>query len=123
MMKKSIYIMSFMAAMLLCCCEKDKEPVQDAGSNAVILNGHDYVDLGLSVKWATMNVGADSISGYGDYFAWGETGTYYSSLSPLAWKTGKEDGYTEKSYFDYSASKGMYLKYHLRIDGKKRSYS
>ena len=35
--------------------------------------GHDYVDLGLSVKWATMNVGASSPQQYGDYFAWGET--------------------------------------------------
>lgn len=37
------------------------------------INGHEYVDLGLSVKWATCNVGADSPSDYGDYFAWGET--------------------------------------------------
>lgn len=36
-------------------------------------NGHDCVDLGLSVKWATCNVGADSLEDYGDYFAWGET--------------------------------------------------
>ena len=33
----------------------------------------DYVDLGLSVKWATFNVGATSPEDYGDYFAWGET--------------------------------------------------
>ena len=31
------------------------------------------VDLGLSVKWATCNVGASSPQDYGDYFAWGET--------------------------------------------------
>ena len=31
------------------------------------------VDLGLSVKWATFNVGATSPEDYGDYFAWGET--------------------------------------------------
>ena len=31
------------------------------------------VDLGLSVKWANMNVGATKPSGYGTYFAWGET--------------------------------------------------
>lgn len=31
------------------------------------------VDLGLSVKWATCNVGASSPTEYGDYFAWGET--------------------------------------------------
>ena len=37
--------------------------------------GHDYVDLGLSVKWATCNIGASSPSDYGDYFAWGETST------------------------------------------------
>ena len=36
---------------------------------------HEYVDLGLSVKWATCNVGADSPEEYGDYFAWGETET------------------------------------------------
>lgn len=35
-------------------------------------NNHAYVDLGLSVKWATMNVGANSPEEYGDYFAWGE---------------------------------------------------
>ena len=37
--------------------------------------GHEYVDLGLSVKWATCNVGATSPEDYGDYFAWGETET------------------------------------------------
>jgi hypothetical protein len=31
------------------------------------------VDLGLSVKWATMNIGANSPEEYGDYLAWGET--------------------------------------------------
>lgn len=37
------------------------------------------VDLGLSVKWACCNVGADSPEDYGDFFAWGETSpkTYY----------------------------------------------
>lgn len=33
------------------------------------------VDLGLSVKWANMNVGADFPEEYGGYFAWGETTT------------------------------------------------
>lgn len=41
------------------------------------LNGHDYVDLGLpsGTKWATCNVGADSPTDYGDYYAWGELTT------------------------------------------------
>ncbi len=37
------------------------------------INGHGYVDLGLSVKWATYNIGASSPSDYGNYYAWGET--------------------------------------------------
>ena len=36
---------------------------------------HGYVDLGLSVKWATCNVGADKPEDFGDYYAWGETET------------------------------------------------
>ncbi|MBO5809355.1 MAG: hypothetical protein J6R32_00850, partial [Bacteroidales bacterium] len=38
-------------------------------------NNHEYVDLGLSVKWATCNVGATSAEAYGNYYAWGETTT------------------------------------------------
>ena len=30
------------------------------------------VDLGLSVKWATFNIGATKPDEYGDYFAWGD---------------------------------------------------
>lgn len=37
------------------------------------INGHEYVDLGLSVKWATCNIGANSPSEGGNYYAWGET--------------------------------------------------
>lgn len=36
------------------------------------INGHEWVDLGLSVKWATCNVGASSPNESGSYFAWGE---------------------------------------------------
>lgn len=38
-----------------------------------IENGHEWVDLGLSVKWATCNVGASAPEQYGNYYAWGET--------------------------------------------------
>ncbi len=36
------------------------------------ISGAQAVDLGLSVKWATCNVGANVPEEYGDYFAWGE---------------------------------------------------
>ncbi|MBO5346265.1 MAG: DUF1566 domain-containing protein [Paludibacteraceae bacterium] len=38
----------------------------------VIMLGAQAVDLGLSVKWASCNVGATRPEEYGDYFAWGE---------------------------------------------------
>ena len=43
-------------------------------------DGVEAVDLGLSVKWANMNVGATKDSGFGTYFAWGEVKPkkYYS---------------------------------------------
>ena len=46
------------------------------------INGHEFVDMGAAGKWATMNVGAGSPEGFGDYFAWGETSpkeNYYST--------------------------------------------
>ena len=53
-----------------------------------IINGHEYVDLGLSVKWATCNVGANSPEEYGDYFAWGETSTKseYTQANSLTYR-------------------------------------
>lgn len=51
------------------------------------LAGHEYVDLGLSVKWATCNLGAYSPEEYGKYYAWGETTTTtdYSKSSCATW--------------------------------------
>lgn len=43
--------------------------------NGQALNGHEYVDLGLSVMWATCNVGANTPEKCGDYYAWGEERT------------------------------------------------
>ena len=58
--------------------------VPGGGDNAP--EGVKAVDLGLSVKWANMNVGAITESGYGDYFAWGETSPkeYYAWIK-YAW--------------------------------------
>ena len=49
-------------------------------------NNHEFVDLGLSVRWATMNVGATKPESYGGYYAWGETSTKTSIYS---WSTYK----------------------------------
>ncbi len=49
--------------------------ILDAVKSPSAINGHEYVDLGLSVKWATCNVGANKPEDYGSYFAWAETQT------------------------------------------------
>ena len=52
-------------------------------------DGVEAVDLGLSVKWANMNVGAEKDSGFGTYFAWGETKPKnYYSWGTYAWSKG-----------------------------------
>lgn len=33
-------------------------------------NGHEWVDMGTSVMWATTNVGAASATNYGDFYSW-----------------------------------------------------
>ena len=49
-------------------------PIMAYDSSGVI-DGHEYVDLGLpsGLMWARCNIGADSPEEYGDYFAWGVT--------------------------------------------------
>ena len=46
--------------------------VNGSDNEAQTPDGVEAVDLGLSVKWANMNVGATKASGFGSYFAWGE---------------------------------------------------
>ena len=57
----------------------------------------DAIDLGLSVNWASCNLGASSPDECGDYYAWGETKTHYRSLNPLIWKADME-GYYWNTY-------------------------
>lgn len=54
----------------------------DDGTNTI--NGHEFVKI-AGRKWATMNVGATTVAdswdtSYGDFYAWGETTTYYKSV-------------------------------------------
>lgn len=60
-------------------------------------NGHEYVDLGLSVKWATCNIGAAVPESYGGYYAWGET----EEKSDYSWATYKWCRGTDKTMTKY----------------------
>lgn len=63
-----------------------QDPDEPEEPNNPVINGHEYVDLGLpsGLKWATCNVGASSPEMAGGYYAWGELETkdsYYESNS------------------------------------------
>ena len=85
------------------------------------------IDLGLSVKWASFNLGASSPEGYGDYYTWGETEPYYthghSMDSPCSsWRSDKA-GYDWEYYKWCSGSSTSLTKYnndsqHGTVDNK-----
>ena len=78
-MKKIFYLQILIViSFLFIQCEQKES---DLGNNKI----HEYVDLGLSVKWATCNVGATKPEEYGDYFAWGEV----ESKKVYSWETYK----------------------------------
>lgn len=81
-MKKYLITAIMLSALMLgiiSCGDDDETPEpnntahnqQGNESNAPSVNTL-AVDLGLSVKWANMNVGAIRPEDYGNYFAWGE---------------------------------------------------
>ena len=53
--------------------EAYQDSLEAARATTGVHNGHEWVDLGLSVLWATCNVGASSPSDYGGYYLYGET--------------------------------------------------
>ena len=71
-MKRTLFILAIIVGAMMVSCNPDDDDSNNNNGNGQH-NGHEYVDLGLSVKWATCNVGATSPEDYGHYFAWGET--------------------------------------------------
>lgn len=111
-MKKSLTIM---AAMLLGAIAADAQYIMKVNTNdgksveynvsdissvtweSVGAPQYEYVDLGLSVMWATCNIGATKPEEYGDYFAWGETET----KSSYEWSNYKHCMGTQTSFTKY----------------------
>lgn len=66
------------------------------------------IDMGhpRGVKWANMNVGATTVTGYGDYFAWGETRPHYIDHDAYGnYTTGHWiDGKTAYNWANYSVT-------------------
>ena len=67
--------------------------------NSLDANGHDFVEIG-GIKWATMNVGANSVTDYGLYFQWGDTQGYTAS------QVGSGEGKKYFGWADYKYGNG-----------------
>lgn len=84
-------------SLITCCfssCGGDGDNDDLLGSDSSTLSS-EYVDLGLSVMWATCNVGADSPEESGNYYAWAEKRTKSS------YEEDNSSSY-EKYYTDFS---------------------
>lgn len=71
---------------------KYKVVFKESSDDGTTINGHEYVKI-AGIKWATMNVGATTVAeswdtSYGDFYAWGETTTYYK----IGRKRKRDDG-------------------------------
>lgn len=75
---------------------------QTCGQNGQVVKAiPDAIDLGLSVKWANMNVGATNPQDYGNYYAWGETST--------------KETYNWSTYFYTNDGGSTFTKYNKRL--------
>ena len=82
--------------------------INDAGyvtSEIDNTNGHDYVEIG-GIKWATMNIGAESITDIGLYFQWGDIQGYNAA------QVGVEKNFSWNDYkFNPSKDGATFTKY------------
>ncbi len=83
---KNLLIISLLV-ILWVACESD-EPNGDG------IGKIEAVDLGLSVKWASCNIGAYSPEQYGHEYAWGETSVKdeYTPINYVHWTDNNGDG-------------------------------
>lgn len=100
-MKKAIIFCLSLAALCLAVasCQKTKsitypDPIEYTGD----IETSEVVDLGLSVDWASKNVGALRAEEFGDYYSWGDTKTAQSVINIA-------------NYWDFNTETRAYVKY------------
>ncbi len=95
------HLFCIVSVLLLLSCNGGEKPQVKKSHN----KRHEYVDLGLSVCWATTNIGADEPTDFGDYFAWGEIKPnkeyYHESTYKFCKKNGTMFGMPVYDYTKY----------------------
>ena len=80
-------------------CVQENEVHYNPSSPVPPTPSHDYVEIG-GLKWATMNVGANSVTDTGLYFQWGDTQGYTAS------QVGSGEGQKYFGWADYKYGNG-----------------
>lgn len=83
---------------LLTACDDDDDDDSIAETSGNSTEAGEAVDLGLTVKWADVNVGAAKPADYGGYYAWGEPTTKDS------YKSDNSTTYNDSTIVDFSGN-------------------
>lgn len=119
-MKRSIYIIMLLLA--ICSTALGQKTTAKRKVADKVTNGHEYVDLGLSVMWATRNIGATSPTDNGKFYAWGEIKSKSDfSISNYKFFLQTENEKIAGTYIDGKFKRG-YTKYVSDIQAKKNGY-
>ncbi len=114
MKRKHFLLLLFLFSLISVSAQNDLEiNISIKATGADTKTHHEYVDLGLSVKWATCNIGAEKPKDFGDFFAWGETK--------------RKSEYTKETYKFWGGYRGNYPqvtkyntdRYFGRVDNKR----
>jgi len=102
-LKKFLTLENYQAATLetpnVCLIEENMNVDYNPLPLIPMIDGHEYVEIG-GLKWATMNVGANSITDTGLYFQWGDTQGYTAD------QVGNDSGQKAFKWEDYKYGNG-----------------
>ena len=100
-MKKFLFLLFAVVSVNTACNKLTPATHDNESQGSGVLEA---VDLGLSVQWANMNVGASSIFEAGGYYAWGET-SEKQSYAESNYKFYREEPahYTIDTYIEYES--------------------
>lgn len=103
----SLMTLGFTSVLVSSCSTSTAQRSSNADGKGAVCES---VDLGLSVNWATCNVGASSPTDFGGYFAWGEV----QSKSSYDWESYKLCKGSLESITKYCVDNG-----HGSVDGRQ----
>lgn len=100
-MKKMFPVFALGALMLfVVSCEKETDGIdnkEEQGTENADTFFVEAIDLGLSVKWAEHNVGANKPEEYGNYYAWGEI---EETSTHKYWNDKNGNGYADSDEYE-----------------------